>query len=184
MFILTRNGTSKDWIVAQQDALSSHCLYCTRNGTSENRIAVQQEEPSRRTDLSDHSCDCTSCTVTAITRSLGPTISLRPTILDCYRTVIGRLNSLQIPQTYKIGLLSDEYRTVNVIARSDCYRTVIIFGVIARSDRYQTVIIFGVIARSDRYKTVKVKSLYNPSHRTIGRTQKILQLPSVIAQSR
>ena len=134
-----RNRTSKDRIVAQQDALSRYRLYCIRNGMSENRIAAQQEESSHCTDLSDHSSDSTSCTVTAITRLLGltrllgPTRSLRPTKLDCYRTVIGRLKSSQIPQTYKIGLLSDGYLTVKVIARSDRYKKVIIFGVITRS---------------------------------------------------
>ena len=72
-----------------------------RNGLSENRIVAKQEEPSRRTDLSDHSSDHMSRTVTSTTRSLG-----------LHKIVWTH----KIPQTYKIGLLSNGYRTVKVIA--------------------------------------------------------------------
>ena len=169
-----------------------YCLHHTRNRTSKDRIVTQQyatiasQDPTRSLKWPQ------DWTVPILTRYPESTKS------DGYRTVIRRLKSSQIPQTYKIGRLSDGYRTVKFITRSDRYQRVKVIAridgfqtvkVIARSDRYRTL---KVISGSDRYRTVKIlessqdrtvigrlrsQSLHDPSHRTIRRTNKILQWP-------
>ena len=137
MFVLTRNGMSKDKIVAQQDALSRYRLYLYAQRNIFQQDHRKTRRPSNRKDLSDQSSYRTSHTVTDIarfaqtpqdrsdsTRFLGLN-KIAWTPQDCQQ----RLNNgYNIWSIYKIGRLSDRSQMI------------IIFGVSTRSDVYLTVI--------------------------------------------
>ena len=93
------------------------------NGMSENRIVARKEEPimSHRPIRSlkrPHESHSNSHHKIARTHKIAWTHNIPQTYkIGWYRTVIGRLKSSQIlPQTYKIRLLLNGYRTVEVIA--------------------------------------------------------------------
>ena len=98
VFIIRARERHKTRSLHNKTPPSRYCLYHTRNGTTKDRIVAQQDVPSRHTELQDTSSEHTIQTVPILTRLL------ESTILDGYRTVkilessqdrtvIGRLRS-------------------------------------------------------------------------------------------